>query len=157
MGKRGPQPKPADVKRLEGNPGKRRVNRAAPVPVGTLTCPAHLGSYAKAVWKRVVSAMPPGLYTAAERELLAAYCEAADMHKRAVLAIREGGEICTGQGGALYQNPWVSILNRQAQLLATLGTRLGLDPAARQGLRVEQDERPKSKFEGLVSFPGGKT
>jgi len=156
MGKRGPQPKPQHLKELEGNPGKRRVNRAAPKPTGDLTRPDHLSDYAREVWDRIVAAMPPRLYTGCDRELLAAYCEAADLHRRAVLAVREQGEVTAGESGAPYQNPWVSIQNKQAQLLATLGTRLGLDPAARSSLAVQQDDAPKSKFEGLVAIQGGR-
>jgi phage terminase small subunit len=36
-----------------------------------------------------------------------------------------------------------------------IGSRLGLDPAARASLKVPKDEKPKSKFAGLVAFPGG--
>lgn len=156
MGKRGPAPKPQHLKQLEGNPGKRRINRAAPVCDGGLSMPDHLGEYARAVWGRIVEAMPPRLYSNCDRELLAAYCEAADLHRRAVMAVRVEGEVTVGESGAPYQNPWVSILNRQAQLLATLGTRLGLDPAARSSLAVPDAERPESKFEGLVAIKGGR-
>jgi P27 family predicted phage terminase small subunit len=156
MGKRGPQPKPQEIKRLEGNPGKRRTNNSAPEPEGVPTCPAHLGSYGKAVWKRIAKSMPPKLYKAADRELLAAYCQAADLHKRAVEAIRTEGEVSFGESGAPYQNPWVSIQNKQAQLLASLGSRLGLDPAARSSINMPEEDEAPSKFGGLVAIEGGR-
>ena len=157
MGKRGPQPKPQQIKQLEGNPGKRRVNKSAPNASGTPSCPSHLGAYGKAVWKRIIASMPPGLYTNADRELLAAYCDAADQHKRAVEAIRSEGEISVGEKGAPYQNPWVSIRNKQAQLMATLGSRLGLDPSARNSLQAPASEDNPSKFGKLVAIEGGRS
>lgn len=158
MGKRGPQPKPQELKHLEGNPGKRRVNKRAPKASGAPDCPEHLGEYARVVWQRVAQSMPLQLYKAADTDLLAAYCEAADLHKRAVEAVREQGEVTAGESGAPYQNPWVSIQNKQAQLLASLGSRLGLDPATRSSINMpgEDDEADRSKFKGLVAIEGGR-
>lgn len=152
----GPQPKPQVLKQLEGNPGKRKLNRQAPQPTGNLRRPAHLGTYARGAWDRIIAAMPDKLYTPVERDLLAAYCEAADLHRRAVLAVRKEGEIAYGEKGAPYQNPWISIQNKQAQLLVTIGGRLGLDPVARSTLTVPPDDKPKSKFEGLTAIKGGR-
>lgn len=156
MGKRGPQPKPKTIKDLEGNPGKRKINRSSPVAKGGPSCPTYLTGYALTVWRRIVNSMPPKLYNACDSQLLAAYCCAADMHKKAVESIREEGEIAHGGKGAPYQNPYVSIMNKQAQLMATIGSRLGLDPAARSSLQVPE-EKPKSKFADLVPIKGGQS
>lgn len=155
MGKRGPAPEPSTLKDMKGNPGKRAQNKSEPEATGTPRCPNHLGSYGKAVWKRIAESMPDSLYAQADRELLAAYCAAADLHKRAVEAIKDEGEVAIGESGQPYQNPWVGIQNKQAQLMATLGTRLGLDPAARTSIQMPK-ENPKSKFGDLVGINGGK-
>ena len=156
MGRRGPQPKPQPIKELEGNPGKRALNKSAPEPSGAPSCPEHLGDYGREVWMRIERSMPPGLYAQCDTELLAAYCAAADLHRKAVEQIKTEGEVAIGQSGAPYQNPWVSIQNKQAALLASLGSRLGLDPAARSSIQMPE-QKPKSKFAGLVSINGRKT
>lgn len=158
MGKRGPAKKPAELEALEGNPGRRPRNTKAPKVKGAPVEPDYLDDYGLRVWRRLVGAMPAGVYRATDSDLLAAYCEAAALHRRAATMIRIEGEIAVGEKGTPFQNPWVAILNRQAQLLATLGTRLGLDPAARQALNADPDEdAPPSKFEGLFAIPGGRT
>jgi P27 family predicted phage terminase small subunit len=154
--KTGRRPKPQQIKELEGNPGKRALNKDAPQASGAPLCPAHLGTYAKIVWTRIVASMPPRLYAGCDTDLLAAYCAAADLHRKAVVALQAEGEVVEGQSGAPYQNPWVSIQNKQAVLMASLGSRLGLDPAARSSLAMP-DEKPASKFAGLVAINGGKT
>jgi len=157
LGKRGPKKKPDELDRLDGRPGKRGKSANAPAASGAPSCPAHLDSYAKAVWQRIVTAMPPDLYTNADRELLAAYCDAASEHKRAVEAIREQGHVLIGGNGGAYQNPWVGIRNKQAQMMASLGTRLGLDPAARTSIQMpSKDDGSASKFGGLVAIEGGR-
>lgn len=157
MGKRGPKPKPLELRRLEGNPSARPMNEDAPQTIGKPECPAYLKDYAFKVWAKIVGSMPEKVYSPADEELLAAYCVAAAMHREAVQRVAEMGAVITGESGAPYQNPWTGILNTQATKMATIGSRLGLDPAARATLRVPKDEKPKSKFEGLVAFPGGQS
>jgi len=155
MGRRGPKPTHPSITKLTGNPGKRAIPSVVPA-VGSVECPAHLSEDAQTYWAQIISAMPPDFYAPADLAVLAAFCEAAALHKRAILMIREDGEISTGPTGAPYQSPWVSILNTQTKIIATLGDRLGLSPAARVGLKVERSEKPKSKFEGLIAIQGGR-
>lgn len=156
MGARGPAPRPQTLRELDGNPGKHRENPAIPPTLGAAVCPDYLDEYERDVWNRITDHMPSRLYGAVDSNILAAYCRAAGLHRRATLEMRESGEVVTGEGGAPYQSPWMSILNRQAALIATLGTRLGLDPAARNNLSVKPDG-PVSKFAGLIGLPGGRT
>lgn len=133
------------------------MNEDAPQPIGRPECPAYLKDYAFKVWAKIVGSMPEKVYSPADEELLAAYCVAAAMHREAVQRVAEMGAVITGESGAPYQNPWTGILNTQATKMATIGSRLGLDPAARTTLRVPKEDKPKSKFEGLFAFPGGQS
>ena len=55
MGYRGPIPKPTVIKRTEGNPGRRPLNRYEPQPRTTLPrCPEHLDEGARKEYKRMV-------------------------------------------------------------------------------------------------------
>src|SRR5215207_10169202 len=124
MGKRGPQPQHPDLKRLEGNPGKKALRPVVRAigPIGDP--PDHLDAEGVDCWWETIGSLPVGFYSAADRKSLATYCEAWATHKKAVLALRAEGYVVTAQSGAPYQNPWVSILNKQVQLLATIGDRL---------------------------------
>jgi phage terminase small subunit len=54
MGLRGPAPKPTAIKKIEGNPGKRKLNAKEPVlPPGVPACPDHLDKIARLEWARV--------------------------------------------------------------------------------------------------------
>jgi phage terminase small subunit len=54
------------------------------------------------------------------------------------------------------RNPWTVISSQARQQLATIGTRLGLDPMARENIKAPQSKPPASKFTGLVGINGGK-
>ena len=145
MGRRGPKHKPTNLKILEGNPGRRALNVTEPLPTGEAQCPGHLQPQARAMWADLLEAMPPGLYTAADVPVLAAFCEAWADHVRATeeLAV---GSLTTPRGG---KSPLVAIRNDAARTMAALGTRLGLSPADRANLRMPAEDMG-GKWAGLV-------
>lgn len=54
MGRRGPPPTPTAIRKLRGNPGKRALNKAEPVPPpGPTDAPAWLDGKALAMWERI--------------------------------------------------------------------------------------------------------
>jgi P27 family predicted phage terminase small subunit len=78
-GSRGPLPKPAALKLLEGNPGKRSLNLADGVNprVETPSAPKHLGLEARKEWKRITPLLEElGLISGLDRAALALYCQA---------------------------------------------------------------------------------
>ena len=78
IGSRGPLPKPAVLKLLEGNPGKRALNLADGVNprVEIPSCPKHLGIEARKEWKRITPVLEElGLVSNLDRAALALYCQ----------------------------------------------------------------------------------
>lgn len=79
-GTRGPLPKPAALKLLEGNPGKRALNLSDGLNprVEIPSTPKHLGVEAKKEWKRVTPILEElGLVSGLDRTALSLYCQAA--------------------------------------------------------------------------------
>jgi phage terminase small subunit len=48
----GPAPKPTALKLVQGNPGKRKLNKSEPKFCGAPVCPAWITDVARAEWKR---------------------------------------------------------------------------------------------------------
>lgn len=142
--------KPTALKIVQGNPGKRRLNDAEPVPRSPVEIPVGISKEARAIWERIVSQAPPGLLTSVDQDLLRAYVGAALSYQRAERALAKSGEIIRApKTGALMQSPWVAFRNRQAELLSRLGEQLGLNPSARSRIRVGvpgNDDDPYEKF-----------
>ena len=54
----GRKPKPTAIKKLEGNPGKRKLNTKEPIPAkGMPECPQWLLAEAKKEWERLADLM----------------------------------------------------------------------------------------------------
>lgn len=73
----GRKPKPTAVKKLEGNPGKRKLNTKEPNPgKGMPDCPTWLLPEAKTEWIRLSEKLNQmGVLTEIDRSAFAAYCQ----------------------------------------------------------------------------------
>jgi P27 family predicted phage terminase small subunit len=74
---RGRPPKPTALKVLNGNPGKRPLNKFEPKPKPILPkCPAWLDPAAKKEWRRVVPELERiGMLTCVDGAALGGYCQ----------------------------------------------------------------------------------
>lgn len=147
----------AEQDRLNGSPGKRPVvDLGIEIEaVGDVFIPDHLHEDAQACIEVVKASMPPKVYAKVDSFLLSAFGTAWAIHKHAAFKVSDPAFewIVLNSAGSQTPSPWLKILNAQAQLLASLGDRLGLDPKARAGLKLPR-EKPASKFDGLIGQRG---
>lgn len=134
----GPPRKPTAWRRAEGNRGKRAWNHAEPVPPRELPdCPAHLSEEARAEWDRLVDVLHDmGVITVIDRAVLAAYCQAWGRWVEAEEKLKETPLLIRTPSGYIQQSPWLSVSNRQMELMGRYMTELGLTPAARSRIVV---------------------
>ncbi len=136
---RGRKPKPTAVKIAEGNPGKRRINGREPKPAGSLPdCPAHLSAEAKAEWNRIAASLNKiGLLTQVDRTTMAGYCQCYGRWVEAEQKLAETPAILRMPSGYIQQSPWLTIANKQLELMARYMAELGLTPASRSRLAIQ--------------------
>jgi phage terminase small subunit len=86
---RGRKPKPTHLKLVEGNPGKRKINRKEPVPRNKLLSPpGHFNEEQQATWTYFIANSPKGLLKAVDTSLLAAYVMAVYFHREATIKLQ---------------------------------------------------------------------
>lgn len=160
MGRRGPAPKPTNLKLLQGNPGKRQINKNEPKPTVEVELPkppAFLSRFAKAEWKRIVPELKKlGLLTVVDYMALAAYCQNYHRWVEAEKAIRVRGKFTyETDKGNLVQIPEVGIANQAMKLMKDFAKEFGLTPSSRTSLHLENPEDAKDPFMEFLS--GGKS
>ena len=130
---RGRKPKPTALKLIEGNPGKRPINGHEPKPSAARpTCPSHLSPTAKAEWKRLAGELHRiGLLTQADRTALAAYCQAYGKWVEAEKKLAGTPTLLKMPSGYIQLSPWVTISNKQMELMVKYMVELGLTPSSR--------------------------
>ena len=146
---RGRRPKPRRLKVLTGNPGKRPLNPDEPRPQpATPECPVELGPVARQEWDRMVGELAPlRMLTHLDRAALAAYCGAYALWAEATEAIQKYGSMVKSPSGYPIQSPYVSIANRQTEIMMRIASEFGLTPASRSRISAPGDgEQPPDLF-----------
>jgi phage terminase small subunit len=131
---RGRKPKPTEVTKLHGSPGKRRMNDAEPIPPGALDePPGWLTAEQAASWRYALANAPPGLLRRLDRGVLTIWVVAEGLHQRAARLLEQysGEDLLTTQGDQKIPSPYLSILNKQALIMFKAASELGFSPVAR--------------------------
>jgi P27 family predicted phage terminase small subunit len=140
MGKRGPRPKPTNLRALHGEK-PYRLNRSEPQPPAKApTCPAHLSKEAKRVWRRLAPGLRQrGLLTSWDTDTFAVLCEAIVHHRRAC-ELADKAILVKGENSALVKNPAMQIVRDTAQTIRAYAQEFGLTPSARVGLSTSMPD-----------------
>lgn len=159
MGQRGPKGKPTNLKLLEGNPGKRDINKDEPkydLSEKSEKAPPWLGTAAKKEWKRVLPLLKKnGLVTDADYMALCAYCQSVDTWIEAEKLKRAEGLVTTTSNGTEVQHPAVNVANSALNNVLKFGREFGLTPASRTGLSAEKHEAEENPLLTLMRRANG--
>ncbi|MFZ3578812.1 phage terminase small subunit P27 family [Virgibacillus sp. DJP39] len=138
MAGRGRPPKPTAIKELEGNPGKRTLNKNEPKPEKKAPkCPSWLEPDAKKEWRRLSKELTAmGLLTQVDMAAFAGYCQAYARWKEAEEFISKHGSILKTSSGYIQQIPQVSIAQQNLKQVRNFCSEMGLSPSARSRLNI---------------------
>ena len=153
MGQRGPAPKPTSLVLLEGNPGKRPINKREPQPRRIAPkCPAYLDEDAKAEWRRLVPVLRRmKVLTEADYMVLSSLCQAYSTMVKAQKKLTESGLLFKTQSGYVQQSPLLSIVSSCVETITRLAREFGLTPASRTRLQMLSGA-PEDQPDGILDF-----
>ena len=101
-------------------------------------CPNHLSATAQREWRRLATPLhEAGVLTLADRAALAAYCQAYGRWAEAETKLAETPALLKTPSGYVQQSPWLSVANKQMELMGRFMAELGLTPVARARLAIE--------------------
>jgi P27 family predicted phage terminase small subunit len=166
---RGRRPLPTAVKKLRGNPGKRKLSKDEPAPrVTDPVMPAGLSAVAQQEWKDILPILREmKVLTEADGKALAAYCHnfsrwiqaEAEMERLGIMVEEPvlGGPIENREivGYKYKRNPCNSISNDAQKLMKSFLIEFGLTPASRAKLRIEKPSEPDPFEAYLAGKPVG--
>jgi P27 family predicted phage terminase small subunit len=106
----------------------------------------------QAEWKRLAAQLTVlRILTELDRAALAAYCQAYGRWVEAERKLHETPMLLNLPSGFVQQNPWLTIANKQLELMHKFLTEFGLSPAARSRVSMTPvGLGQRSKFEGLL-------
>ncbi|WP_231667899.1 phage terminase small subunit P27 family [Pseudomonas quasicaspiana] len=146
------------MKLIQGNPGKRKLNAKAPAPdalVDVPDPPEWFGEIATNIWMQVAPWLVEAkILTATDLHNLEAFCMAYQRWREAQADITLNGIIVMGAKQEI-KNPACTVANETLRQIATFGSALGLDPAARARLKPGGAEKPNNPFTALRGGKAG--
>lgn len=140
---RGRKPTPTHLKVVRGNPSKRPLNKSEPKPEGDLfKAPNDLPQPARRFWTSAIADAPAGLLKRLDGRVLFAWAVAAWQHSNAAREIHKDGPVLKGPQGGVYQNPYLSIANRQAMIMLRAAAEMGFTPSSRTRISIGEGGGP---------------
>ena len=142
--------KPTALKKPQGNPGKRRLNKHEPkLPLGIPEMPDGLSAIAQAEWKAIVPLLTNmGVLTPADGKALAAYCSCYALWMRAEQEIAQYGITEFGK-----VNPAVRVRSDALRQMKSFLIEFGLTPASRSKLSLSNARDNVDPFEAFLEGP----
>src|SRR5437868_4910509 len=155
MGLRGPAPKPTTIKRLEGNPGKRKLNDGEPSPtLGAPECPDHLDDVARKEWDRLTSILVAmKVLTEADYIALANLCQAYSTLVNAQKQMNKTGILYKSKSGYIQQSPLLGIIHTQTTIVNNLLREFGLTPSSRTRVATVEPRTKRTNPHSLPDVP----
>mgnify|MGYP003652841120 CR=1 FL=1 len=154
---RGRKPKPTAVKRLAGNPGKRKLNKREPItkvsPDAFDLPPSELAHDPTALkeWSRLAPMLKQARQiTDSDRSALIAVCLEWSTYLQAIDEVRKSTMLILTQNGYPIMNPYLTIASKALAGCYKLWPELGLTPSSRSRIQVlpdEQESDPWAEFD----------
>lgn len=133
---RGRKPKPTALKKLAGNPGKRKLNDAEPdfTEITDVEPPEWLPQLAVEMWQTVMpELLAAKVLTVPDLHNVEAFCTAYAMWRDAEDHVKRFGVVIETEKSTI-KNPAVTVINEAKKQMREFGSLLGLDPSSRQRL-----------------------
>ena len=158
MVQRGRKPIPTAIKELEGNPGKRELNKNEPKPEKKAPkCPMWLDHEAKKEWRRTAKQLEDlGILTEVDMAAFAGYCQTYARWKEAEEFISKHGTIVKTPSGYWQQVPQVSIAQTYLKIMNRFCEQFGLTPSSRSRIVADHTGDADDPMEFILFKGGGK-
>ena len=144
MARPGPKPKPTELKKLAGNPGRRPLNSQQPQPdLASERCPHGLSKGAKKFWRAYAPQLIRlGVLTAVD---VPAFILTAEHYAiaREARAITVTDGLCDKDANDLTRkHPLLQVWRDNATAYRMFASEFGLTPSSRSRLQVSAPEEP---------------
>jgi P27 family predicted phage terminase small subunit len=162
MGKRGPKNKPTEIKRIEGNPGKRALNENEPSFSAGVDCPEWLDDMARDEWNRLAPDLITNkLLDGGSIAAFATYCQAYSRLQAAEKIIANEGMFYVNNGrngNQIKEHPAVKVALECKQFIRQMAPEFGCTPSSRSRFNLSiggAKSKAQSESDDLDGFIKG--
>lgn len=133
---------PRHLKLVKGTIDPRKDNPREPQPVGNLKDPPGWMTMDQTLlWAKALANAPAGMLKKLDESIFTAWVIAADIHRRASHELSLAKVLTTtGKDGVARPSVYISMINKQATIMKSLGAELGFSPVSRSRVVMTEDE-----------------
>ena len=148
----GRTPLPTALKLVKGTLRKGRTNKNEPKPDRLLSSepPEHLTEKQKEVWRYILNNAPAGLLKSLDWAVLEIWVVAYMTYRDSQEAVNRIGQVIKTPNDYPVVNPYLSNMNKQAQIMLKCASELGFTPASRSRIVVGQEDEADDPWSKLA-------
>lgn len=142
---RGRKPKPTHLKELQGNPGKRPLNKNEPKPdCATTDCPSIFEGETRLEWFRMVYLLTKSrILTELDVPALILYCNAHSRWLSAEKNLKKYGDVILSPDKSFpVQSPYLAIANKAQEQMVKIMVEFGMTPSSRSRVQIKPYHGP---------------
>lgn len=152
---KGRKPKPTNIKKLEGNPGKRKLNENEPIYTSDVPdCPDWMLDNAKAEWRRMYPQLShSGVLTSVDYAVFSVYCQSWARWVEAEEFVSKYGQVYKNDKGVWKEVPQVNMSLKYGAQMMRAAVELGITPSSRARITtgILVSSTPIDEMEGLLN------
>ncbi|RMG98276.1 MAG: phage terminase small subunit P27 family [Chloroflexi bacterium] len=150
MSTRGRKPKPSQLKRVQGNPGKRPLNRREPKPQSAVKRPRGMRGLPRKFWDEYADELERiGVLTGVDTAVFRLAAEAFGFAIEAAEQLKQTGFTVDGRDGP-KKHPLAQVWRDNAQLFRQFATEFGMTPSSRARLQLPAEAEQLSIADELM-------
>lgn len=149
MSTRGPKPKPTELKKIQGNPGKRPLNQGQPKPKVAVKKPRGMQPLARKLWDEYAPELARlEILTGVDSAAFRLMAEHFGFALQAAKQMQEAGLTVASDEG-IKKNPLAQIFKDNSLAFKAYAAEFGLTPSSRTRLKVAPEGEQLSLAEQL--------
>lgn len=155
---KGRKRKPTRIRKLQGNPSKRKLNTDEPeYDVAVPDAPPNLTAEALVEWTRITKLLSDQkVISKADMAIVGLYCQAYSLWDRYSQQLQDEDHLLVTPKGYKYANPLIGMMNTQAERVAKYAAELGITPASRSRVKTltsaKQEREDKKRASLRAAF-----
>jgi len=136
----GRKPKPTALKLIQGTLRKSRENLREPKPTGDLVePPSYFSDEQIEVWNYAISNAPRGLLKRLDIAILEIWVTAYVTYRDSAKKVGTLGQVIKSPSGYPIVNPYLSNMNKQAQIMMKASSEMGFTPTSRSKIALAEE------------------
>lgn len=154
MSAQGRKPKPASLRQLEGNPGKREIKEPIASSNKFPSCPSWVCEHGKREWNRMAKILDPlKLVDDIHRATFAVYCHNYGLMVEYAKKIEQYGDTVENNYGYIKKSPYVEMFNQAEASMQKAAVEFGLTPSAQ--VRIDALNKNGEELDDMEELLGG--